>query len=1006
MPNQPSNIPKNDNTSSNNQKMSQLHDRAILLNEFEGERELGRGGMGKVYLVRSRTTGRKFALKEAIVKESAQQKAFLAELQTWIDLPEHPNILACRFFRTVGNETLIFADYCEGGSLADWIANGDLHTMEQKLDIAIQFAWGIQAIHERGLVHQDIKPGNVLMTKNGVPKVADFGLARANQRMAVTPQTVGERSVAGPPVLVTSAGMTPAYASPEQRAGRALSNKTDMWSWAVSVMDMFLGEVSCPYGGHIAAETLDATVSAACDIAEEHIPDDVAVVLRRCFQSDPSQRWPSLASVVDALISIYEASTGTPYNKISQPPKSSAERHFELSSHERYTLTPDEWLSYAEQLDGRVIKQKIQTASTAKGSLVRSIRIMDEVIPVLKRHMDDTNRESIQRYIDAIYVSADLNRRLSDENGCLTKLRSALETIQGRDTTKTSVRFVLGNAFHSYAVALREFKHLEDSLSAVGEALGLFESARNEPGQIFATVRCLQTLCTVLSDQGKDAEALKIYEKVFAMLDHPDCEGSIFTLALALNNGGICARKCGHHELAVKWLEGCIHLREQLLIHNREDLDSRDLLAGTLGNLSAALIELGRKSEALEAAERAVSHRLALLQQIAEPELRVTLATSQFNRASVLFQMERWNEAVRAYAQVSDTVSRLLELEGRSDLKSLIMASSSNQNSALQRIEEQDQEDADALYGDIVASERLAIGQCDGQLRSAVLARLLSNWAGVKRTLNQPGTAWLILEEAIGIFENAELTNQLFETSGSLMMSYRNLSALLIELNAFSQAEQVCTTGRVYYQEFCASEKSEVMTECFSSISLCMAHAQVAQGKSARALNVLDEISDLVASPGDSIAWRCSMSETIRDLRSKILSERIKPENSQTRHYQGQRIGFEAQARRQEGDIKNAIRLYQKAVELNPSDESLWINLSVGYAKLKAYQKAIQCCDKAVALCPENGAAWLNRGLMLFEQHRFTDAASSFEQAFHLGVEEAESKAAYCRDIVERSSRI
>jgi tetratricopeptide (TPR) repeat protein len=131
------------------------------------------------------------------------------------------------------------------------------------------------------------------------------------------------------------------------------------------------------------------------------------------------------------------------------------------------------------------------------------------------------------------------------------------------------------------------------------------------------------------------------------------------------------------------------------------------------------------------------------------------------------------------------------------------------------------------------------------------------------------------------------------------------------------------------------------------------------------------------------------------------LSEDIISEDSLTSQYQGLRIGFEAQARRQEGDFANAIRLYEKALELNPSDESLWINLSVAYAKLKAHQKAIQCCDKAVALCPDNGTVWLNRGLLLFEQHRFGDAAASFEEAFHLGIEDAENKAAYCRDIVE-----
>ncbi len=233
------------------------------------------------------------------------------------------------------------------------------------------------------------------------------------------------------------------------------------------------------------------------------------------------------------------------------------------------------------------------------------------------------------------------------------------------------------------------------------------------------------------------------------------------------------------------------------------------------------------------------------------------------------------------------------------------------------------------------------------------------------------------------------------------MMSYRNLCALLIELHAFTKAELVCAKGREYYLEFCGSKKSGAMTENFSNISLCMAHAQAAQGKSATARTLLNELSDLVTSMDDSILWRRSMSEAIRDLRSKILSEGIKPENSSTSQYQGLRIGVEAQARRQEGDLTSAIRLYEKAVELNPSDESLWINLSVAYAKLKFYQKAIQCCDKAVTICPGNGTVWLNRGLMFFEQHRFADAAASFEKAFHLGVEEAEAKAAYCRDIVE-----
>ena len=145
-----------------------------------------RSGRGRRGEIKSRATGRHFAVKQTLLKDDAHRKAFLAELQTWIDLPEHPNIVPCRFFRTVGDEIVIFADYIAGGSLAEWIARRKLIKLENILDVAIQFAWGLHAVHERGLIHQDVKPGNVLMTPDGVPMVTDFGLTRA--RPSIPPQ--------------------------------------------------------------------------------------------------------------------------------------------------------------------------------------------------------------------------------------------------------------------------------------------------------------------------------------------------------------------------------------------------------------------------------------------------------------------------------------------------------------------------------------------------------------------------------------------------------------------------------------------------------------------------------------------------------------------------------------------------------------------------------------------------------------------------------------------------
>jgi serine/threonine protein kinase len=141
------------------------------LNDFVVERVLGEGGMGKVYLMKSQTTGMRFAVKRAKGLSEGERRNFLAELQTWIDLPEHPNLVPCRFFRTVGDEVLIFAEYVEGGSLKNWIDSrrlyegGTQRTLERLLDTAIQFAWGLHCVHELGLVHQDVKPANVRWTR-------------------------------------------------------------------------------------------------------------------------------------------------------------------------------------------------------------------------------------------------------------------------------------------------------------------------------------------------------------------------------------------------------------------------------------------------------------------------------------------------------------------------------------------------------------------------------------------------------------------------------------------------------------------------------------------------------------------------------------------------------------------------------------------------------------------------------------------------------------------------
>ena len=311
----------------------------VILGVYEVKRLAGRndrekhyaeGGMGVVYRVHHRGWDLDLAVKSpklAAFETEQGKENFERECKTWIDLGLHPNIVTCYYVRRLGGIPRLFAEFGEDGSLEDWIQNRKLYqdgppkALERILDVAIQFGWGLKFAHEQGLVHQDVKPDNVMMI-GGVPKVTDFGLAKA--RIAA-----GEAAAEADPksMFVSWAGMTPAFCSPEQveasmqvQSGLSgaertkLTRRTDIWSWAVSVLAMFCGEAPCRSGGHTAAKVF----KAYCKEPPESdflpkMPKALAILMDRCFRRDPDDRPQRINEIVDELIEIYQKVTGNVY---------------------------------------------------------------------------------------------------------------------------------------------------------------------------------------------------------------------------------------------------------------------------------------------------------------------------------------------------------------------------------------------------------------------------------------------------------------------------------------------------------------------------------------------------------------------------------------------------------------------------------------------------------------------------------------------------------------------
>lgn len=271
---------------------------------------LGEGGMGQVFRVHHRAWRLDLAAKcprvEAL-EAIGGRDAFVHEAETWVDLGIHPNVVTCHYVRDLDGLPRVFAELVEGGSLADRIASRALYDGAHAratatiLDAAIQLAFGLERAHERGLVHQDVKPANAMVTRDGVVKLTDFGIARAR------PANAGRGE------SVAYGGRTDKYCSPEQAARRRVTAQSDVWSWGLVLLEMFYGD--SPWMTGVAApDALEELLASGP--AHPHappIPPAVADLLLRCFRDDPRDRPPSMRAAADELRAAYASVAGRPY---------------------------------------------------------------------------------------------------------------------------------------------------------------------------------------------------------------------------------------------------------------------------------------------------------------------------------------------------------------------------------------------------------------------------------------------------------------------------------------------------------------------------------------------------------------------------------------------------------------------------------------------------------------------------------------------------------------------
>jgi serine/threonine protein kinase len=271
----------------------------ILLDRYQVEKVFS-GAMGKVYIAEHLGWKIQVAIKAPrpeVLADPEGAKRVMNEADNWVRMGMHPNVATCFYVLNIDKIPFLFIEYVDGGDLSDWIKKGRCRDVRTVLSMAVQFCHGMEFTHAKGIIHRDIKPQNILLTKNALLKITDFGII----------QTAGCTSANQKGLPINSSGQdtvgfrgTPGYASPEQfRDSHAVDRRTDIFSFGICLWLMLCGKK--PYANNAMQED----PKPPRKMNKTKFPDILLKILKKTVAFDPAQRYQDFSSLRQDLNRAY-----------------------------------------------------------------------------------------------------------------------------------------------------------------------------------------------------------------------------------------------------------------------------------------------------------------------------------------------------------------------------------------------------------------------------------------------------------------------------------------------------------------------------------------------------------------------------------------------------------------------------------------------------------------------------------------------------------------------------
>ena len=260
----------------------------MIGDRYEVLEKIGTGGMSDVYKAKCHKLNRFVAIK-VLKQEFSENANFVSKFRTEAQAAAglmHPNIVNVY---DVGEENGIYyfvMEMVEGITLKKYIEKKARLSVKEAISIAIQVSMGIEAAHNNHIIHRDIKPQNIMISKDGKVKVTDFGIAKAATSNTITSNVMGSVH----------------YTSPEQARGGYSDEKSDIYSLGITMFEMLTGRV--PFNGETTVAIAIKHIQEELPSPREYVPEipiSVEQIVFKCCQKSPDRRYQSMAELIDDL---------------------------------------------------------------------------------------------------------------------------------------------------------------------------------------------------------------------------------------------------------------------------------------------------------------------------------------------------------------------------------------------------------------------------------------------------------------------------------------------------------------------------------------------------------------------------------------------------------------------------------------------------------------------------------------------------------------------------------